>query len=394
MSGTRSKSTRMTGTRPSWNYNLPEKPKPNLPEKPKLNLPEKPKQHLYLVFDDWNSGYSIRKVSLSRRSGKGSEQSSDSGEDSEQSGLKPFPAFMRIQAMRGLPNMFTSAFGTKIMAMQTSRDVMAGIPTIDVQDLTISSEPPPNFPYYPVYIPVSDDRLYALDIGSFELLQKPEPSGVWMWKILSCPPFSLSAVSSYAVRPDGCILVSIDTVGTFILDTKEHVWKLCGRWVFPFTGHGHYDTSLDGFVGLPKDPEKLGYLCCCTMASTTTSQGLQYSYTKTKVYNRDLAEGQQHVSATLVHMRQGKFCLVECVCTDDTQTDQDDVPVVLLGPDSDDFIGGGPQGGRFMYRLKTFSLSYDTNRDLKLRHCKVRCYSLPHEARIGSIRQDPVAFWL
>jgi hypothetical protein len=347
------------------------------------------------VFDDWNSGYSIRKVSLSRRSGKRSEQSSDSGEDSEQSsGLKPLPVFMRIRASRGLPNMFTSAFGTKIMAMQTSRDMMAGIPTIDVQDLTISSEPPPNFPYYPVYIPVSDDRLYALDIGSFELLQKPEPSGLWMWKILSCPPFSLSAVSSYAVRPDGCILVSIDTVGTFILDTKEHVWKLCGRWVFPFTGHGHYDTSLDGFVGLPKDPEKLGYLCCCTMASTTTSQGLQYSYTKTKVYNRDLAEGQQHVSATLVHMRQGKFCLVECVCTDDTQTDQDDVPVVLLGPDSDDFIGGGPQGGRFMYRLKTFSLSYDTNRDLKLRHCKVRCYSLPHEARIGSIRQDPVAFWL
>ncbi|KAM0865301.1 hypothetical protein ACQ4PT_043369 [Festuca glaucescens] len=311
------------------------------------SLPEKRKHHLYLVFDDWNSGYSIRKVSLSRRSG----QSSDSGEDSEQSGLKPLPVFMRIRALRGFPKMFTSAFGTKIMAMQPSRDMMAGVPTIDVQDHTISFEPPPNFPYFPLYIPVSDDRLYALDIGSFEILRKPEPSVLWMWRRLSCPPFSISAVSSYAVQPDGCILVSIDTGATFILDAKEDVWKLCGRWVFPFTGQGHYDTSLDGFVGLSKDPEKPGYLCCCTMASNTTSQGLQHSpdfkCTKTKVYNKDLAEGQQHVSATLVYMRQGKFCLVECVCTDNTQTDQDDGPVVPLGPDMDDFIGGGPQGGRF-----------------------------------------------
>jgi hypothetical protein len=92
-------------------------------------------------------------------------------------------------------------------------------------------------------------------------------------------------------------------------------------------------------------------------------------------------------------MRQGKFCLVECVCTDNTTTDQDE-PRVPPGADELDFMGGGPQDGRFMYRLKTFSLSYDTKRDLKLRHCKVRCYSLPHEARIGSIRQDPVAFWL
>jgi len=113
--------------------------------------------------------------------------------------------------------------------------------------------------------------------------------------------------------------------------------------------------------------------------------------TKKKVY-KDPAEGQ-HVSATLVHMRQGKFCLVECVCTDNTPADQDQLRVPP-GADELDFMGGGPQGGRFMYRLKTFSLSYDTKGDLKLKHCKVRCYNLPHEARIGSICQDPVAFWL
>lgn len=194
--------------------------------------------------------------------------------------------------------------------MQPCSDILAGVPTIDVQDHTISYEPPQNFPDVPLYIPVSDDRLYALDIGSFEILQKPEFSGLWMWRRLSCLPFSISVVSSYAVQPDGCILVSIDTGATYIFDAKEDVWKQCGSWVFPFTGQGHYDTSLDGFVGLSKDPEKLGYLCCCT----TTSQGLQhppdFKSTKTKVYNEDLAEGQHHVSATLVHMSQGKFCVV------------------------------------------------------------------------------------
>jgi len=100
-------------------------------------MPEQRKQHLYLVFDDWNSGYSIRKVSLSRRSGK-QPLSSDSGEDSEQSGLKPLPVFMRIRAPRGFPKFFTSAFGTKIMGMHpgVSGDILGGVPTIDVQDQT------------------------------------------------------------------------------------------------------------------------------------------------------------------------------------------------------------------------------------------------------------------
>ncbi|CAD6214224.1 unnamed protein product [Miscanthus lutarioriparius] len=258
------------------------------------------------------------------------------------------------------------------MHLGASGDILGGVPTIDVQDQTITFEPPPNGPAFPIYIPVSDDRLFALDIGTFEILRKPEPSGLWVWGRVTYPPFSISDVSSYGVQPDGCILVSTKSGVTFIFDTKEHVWKLCGDWVFPFTGHGHYDPALEGFVGLSKDLATLGYLYCCTMASTMTGdtgKGLHpspdFKCTK-KVYNEDPAEGQ-HVSATLVHMRQGKFCLVECVCTDNTPTDQDQLRVPP-GADELDFMGGGPQGGRFMYRLKTFSLSYDTKGDLKLKH--------------------------
>jgi hypothetical protein len=71
-----------------------------------------------------------------------------------------------------------------------------------------------------------------------------------------------------------------------------------------------------------------------------------------------------------------------------------------LGDDVDDmsdFVGGGPQGGRCMYHLRTFNLSSDPKGDcLKLKSCKgqSRWYSLPHEARMGSVCMDPVAFWL
>jgi hypothetical protein len=109
---------------------------------------------------------------------------------------------MRIRAPRGFPRFFTSAFGTKIMALHPSAsgDMLGGVPTIDVQDQTISFETPPNGPLFPLYIPVSDDKLFALDFGTFEILRKPEPSpsepsGMW-----------ISHVSSYGVQPDGCII--------------------------------------------------------------------------------------------------------------------------------------------------------------------------------------------
>lgn len=368
------------------------------------------KQHLYLVFDDWNSGYSIRMVSLSRRSGKRrSESSDDSGEEySQQSspgkGAKPPlpPVFMRFSAPRGFPGLFTSAFGPKIIMVHPAGangdSFMGGIPTVDVQDRTITFELEANGPVAPIYIPVGDGRLFVLDIGTIEILRKPEPSGEpSFWQELTRPPFWIGDVSSYGVQPDGCILISTKSGVTFIFDTKEYLWKRYGDWVFPFTGRGHYDPSLEGFVGLSKDPETLGYLYCCKVSHPTSPD---FKRTKEKVYNKNPAAAAEwhHVSATLVHMRPGKFCLVECVSIDKRMTDQELKEElrrwVPPGADIFGFMGGGPQGGRFMYRLKTFSLSYDTKGELKLKHSKVRCYSLPHEAKMGSIYQDPVAFWL
>lgn len=358
--------------------------------------------HLYLLFDDWHSGFTIRKVSLSRRSGK-QPLSSASGKE----GVVPVPeVFMHIRAPRGFPDLFTSAFGTKIMAMHTiMADDTAGIPMIDVQKQTITFGPQPcTYHCFPICFPIGTNRLFVLDTGTFDrYLWTPEHSEEpWGSQALPPPPFNTANVSSYGVLPDGCILVSTTKsfggARTFIFDTtkEEHVWKPYCNWVLPFTGRGHYVLSLGGFVGLSKD----GYLYCSTMAATTTGTSPDVKRTMEKVYTE-----RQHVSATLVHMGQRKFILVECVSIDNRITGQDlrescaefNEPLGDDVDDMSDFVGGGPQGGRCMYHLRTFNLSYDPEGDcLKLKSCKgqSRWCSLPHEARIGSVCMDPVAFWL
>ncbi|RLN29848.1 uncharacterized protein C2845_PM05G05850 [Panicum miliaceum] len=195
----------------------------------------------------------------------------------------------------------------------------------------------------------------------------PEHSEPWGRQNFPFPPFNRLDVTSYGVQPNGCILVSAKSGTTFILDTKdkEYVWKSYGNWVLPFTGLGHYDTS--GFVGLSKDPETLGYLYCSTRASIGTGDTLHpspdFKCSKEKVFNKNPAE--RHVSATLLHMRPGKFCLAECVSIDNGRADQE-----LREPGA---AGGVPQCGCFMYRLKTFSLGYGAERNLKLKNCRNRC---------------------
>ncbi|CAM0146246.1 unnamed protein product [Urochloa decumbens] len=391
-------------------------------------------QHLYLAFDDWDSGYTIRKVCLSLSSGEGegegTEQPLAPGSSGEGNGganqQPPSGVFMRICAPRGAANFFTSAFGTKILVLHHGASDVTGVPIIDVEDWRLRFGPELNYLACLIYFPVGDDRLFALDIGKFNLCLwtpekrhgtwgwTPERRGTWVWQELTYPPFQRHEVSSYAVRPDGCILISTKSSGaaaagtTFIFDTKEYVWRLYGHWAFLFTGRGYYDPSLEAFVGMSKDPNTLGYLYCCylnscTVASTAstnsdTGSGLHpspdWKCSKETVYNKN--SGERHVSATLVHMRRGKFCLVECVYIDDIRADQE--VIRESGADQELRKPGAAEGvsqrGGFTYGLKTFSIRYDANGDLKLKHCRVRCYSPPHETTIGFISQDPAAFWM
>nr|CAB3451424.1 unnamed protein product [Digitaria exilis] len=378
------------------------------------------RRHLYLIFDDWSRGYSIRKVNLEGGGGGGEQRLPD--------------AFWRVEAERGMPEVFTSAFGTRIVALHGARkdkpednDRLDAIQIVDVRTRSLVSAPASNFMHRPVcYFPVAGDRLFLLDAWTFKLCRlpqqdaphHPEPDdddddadddgsplpcsydGVeseWdreydrWWRHFPLPTLSvgsvtitglclMGAINSYAVHSDG---------RTLLVSTKN-------KWTLPFTGRGHFDRDLDAIVALSKDPDTLGHLYSCHVTNADTGKELcrpessegdspidetgnssgrlcsapAWKLSKEKVLSEDPAE--RHVGATLLYMgRRSKFCVVECLAVDDDG-------------------GGGarhhhhqapplPQGGvvvlpcsRYVYRVVTFSLRYDEMGDLRVKRRRVR----------------------
>ncbi|CAL4927283.1 unnamed protein product [Urochloa decumbens] len=154
-------------------------------------------------------------------------------------------------------------------------------------------------------------------------------------------------------------------------------WKRRGEWALPFTGHAHFDGDLGGFVGLCKDPDAVGHLCSCVLRRGRLRRRRRaapaWKLGKENLFSED--PGERHVGATLVYMGcKSKFCLVECV-------------VVGVGDDN--------AGQCYMYRLTTFSLSYDENGDLTTgKSRRVRYYKVPSKASTEFLLESPVAFWL
>ncbi|CAN6320352.1 unnamed protein product [Urochloa humidicola] len=320
-------------------------------------------RHLYLMLEDWHSGYSIRKVSLP----------SSSGEDA----LSLPRPIMHVTVPREPQLKYIShAFGTKIVVVPV--DLYERAPVVDVLEPSVMLSPGPGTRVCPILIPVGDDKLFYIDIDSFEVFCWPTklPSDL-LWKQLPLYPFDRVYVSSYAVQPDEAILVSTKegaTEETFIFNPKDGVWKSYGNWALPFTDCGHYDPSLDAFVGLSTDdPETRGYLYSCSVVSSDTGSNVPIiKRSKEKVYSKNPDEN--HDSATLIYMRRGRYCLAECVsvCVNDSSR----------------------QGLLYKYRLMTFYLMYGMDGDLEIIDSRVSYYNLPPEATSGRFRQEPLAFWL
>ncbi|RCV40273.1 hypothetical protein SETIT_9G039600v2 [Setaria italica] len=361
------------------------------------------KRRLYLVCDDWDSGYSIRKFSLPADSGEGAVQ-----------GLPTL--FWRVVARRQVPHHFASAFGTKIMG---------GDMIIDVRTRCVVSGPESNSPARPIYFPVGEDRLYVLDSGCLELCRlPPEQSDVesagddyssldeydsgsdidskddWFWHQLPMPPFAIIDVTSYAMHPHShghSILVSIKSedlaAATFSFETEVRAWNFLGEWTFPFKGRGHYESELRALVGLSKVKGAFGYIYACDVPNTS-NRPPAWKRSKEKVFSKNPAD--KHVSASLVYLGyQRKFCLVECVLVEEDKACQEvkedkDDQVLLEKPEGTCV----PQRRRYMYRLMTFSLKYDKMGDLRVRHRRVRYYKVPSKVSKACVRQDPVVFWL
>ncbi|KAJ1293703.1 hypothetical protein BS78_01G088800 [Paspalum vaginatum] len=173
-----------------------------------------PSRHIYLIFDDWLWGYSIRKVDLDQPAAT-DDVSGEAAIDHPELEQPPPPSVLRLEAPRGLPMYFTSAFGSKIIAMHP-REAPAWKSFVHVLDVSTRGfifGPRPRFDQAdPIYIPVGD-MLFSLATSSFELLHPPplcdpdDDRAVWSWRRFPSPPFESKCIpmdklsSSALVRP-------------------------------------------------------------------------------------------------------------------------------------------------------------------------------------------------
>uniref|UniRef100_K3ZCD0 DUF1618 domain-containing protein n=1 Tax=Setaria italica TaxID=4555 RepID=K3ZCD0_SETIT len=335
------------------------------------------RRRLYLIFDDWPWGYSIREIDLRVSTSQKAASSQKGAAASSEGTERHLPQrIIRLEAPRGYP-LFFSAVGTSVVATHPRDPWDDGSVVHDV----------------PIYLPVYDG-LFALDNCTVRMLSltplwpprleiRRSSNDGWSWRELPEPPFDRLDVTSYAVRPGGRTIVVSTNEGTFTLDigklddtgkidSEELVWMpLCNQWTLPFTGRGYFVSCLDTIVGLSKDPATLG---------PWPPGGLRHR-------RQDPAE--THVGATLIYMGDGngdgnEFCLVQCVSVEHGNADQ------KLKES-----GEVPRRSRYLYRLTTFSLSYDNNGDLTTGGtCQVQCYKVPKQTTERFLHGYPVAFWL
>ncbi|CAL4897602.1 unnamed protein product [Urochloa decumbens] len=340
--------------------------------------PDQPRQahqrRLYLIFDDWEcGGYTIREINLSRRL----------DEDLRVDERLTLPApYMCLEAPRRLPWLF-AALGTRIMALHGFPQ--GPLPFLDVRSRGVTFGPWKGFQHLPIYFPVGDHDLFALDTFSFRSLSlQPlslcppwlENPPRWSWRDLPKPPFSR--------RDDGT---------SYALHRRRR--SPCGN-------NGITATNL-------------GHLC-----AATADPARKKIIGKEKLFSEDPAE--RHVGATLVYMGGTEFCLVQCVSIGDTDDDADQrQQQQLLQPHElldqlQQVLAALDQGRlleiegftaspkrlnnvkpRYIYRLMTFSVGYDDSDDGHLttgESCRLQCYKLPEETSEESFYHDPVAFWL
>ncbi|CAM0908811.1 unnamed protein product [Alopecurus aequalis] len=285
------------------------------------------KQHLYLALDDWESGYSIYKL-----------DADDILDDIEGGGGEhklPEHAAIRLKTpVRG--RMEFIALGTNIFVdtTKTTSPSHQAPPAIVYNTETASLSVGPRFPRgidrlaidiavsKTIYVLTTADVpdlpcLHALSWRRVESENLWDPDMDWTWnKVQSHPPFNGLDVSGYALHPDGRTIFMSTNEGTHSLDTSNGVWTDLGDdWVLPFKGQAFFDADLNAWVGM--DRKGAGYVCCCQVASrsTTNRRPLECRVLKEKLFRRNneehYMEGGRHMDATLTYMGNSKFCLVE-----------------------------------------------------------------------------------
>nr|TKW29562.1 hypothetical protein SEVIR_3G403500v2 [Setaria viridis] len=284
--------------------------------------------------------------------------------------------FIRVDAQRRFPSYFATV-GTRIVATIVSvPDVFQ--PIVNVRSRGVTFGPGLLCPFLPIYLPVGDDEVFALDTSSsFAVLslaklwpprlenQCHRDISEWSWLTLPPPPFDRLDVTSYAVHPDERWTILVSTAAaTFAFDATARVWARRGEWALPFAGRAHFVHGLNAIVGLSKDPASLGHLCSCKAAATGDGWPT-WKLGREKLFSEDPAE--RHVGATLLYLGGSEFCLVRSVS-----------------------IGGGNNTAD----EEELEEEGDGGADEERETFRVQCYKVPEGTTEASILADPVAFWL
>ncbi|GJN22501.1 hypothetical protein PR202_gb10067 [Eleusine coracana subsp. coracana] len=261
------------------------------------------KQHLHLLLDDWERGYSIHRLDVDAF-------------DSD-AVLSPKrvtePPIARIESPHVRSWNFVS-HGSKIFAMKP-RESSPGVPAFDAHTLALTICPWPSCRadhVIPIFVSVGG-KLFLFLEDRTEYLADPTPydSDVpWSWTaVVDAPPlpFYNAQVSCYAVHPDGRTLFVSAGGGTFSFDADRLEWTHRGDWVLPFDGQAYFDPQLEAWVGLCGDRDKAGHLCSCNVTAEFTRPPYG-KLCKDKLFDK---KADLHRGAKLVYMGDSKFCLVE-----------------------------------------------------------------------------------
>ncbi|KAF8677216.1 hypothetical protein HU200_046693 [Digitaria exilis] len=278
------------------------------------------------------------------------------------------------------------------------------------------------------------------------------------WCDLPPPPFESFNVTSFAVDSDGqTIFVSTDCA-TFAFDIVKSEWKQSSYCSLPFAGTANYVHALDIFVGFSKAPDTHGHLCFCSklggdenvrpgkenlfsndpaeshVGATLVNLGGSepgfclvecVSITQGKSFNMRLEECDQLVKCVdeeggncgeldqlKMNVDEGDGAygsIPECGELDELKkfVDEGDGASGSMqeGGELDElkeeeFVDEGDDASgsmhyRYLYRLTTFSLSFDSNGDLTTGEtCVVQCYKVPEGVSDAIYLADPVPFWL
>ncbi|XBI16984.1 uncharacterized protein [Aegilops tauschii subsp. strangulata] len=279
---------------------------------------QEPKQHLYLLLDDWERGYSIRKVDV---------EAFDSDTNTPPKRFTE-PPVARIEAPHVRSWNFIS-HASKIFAMK-AKEASPAIPAFDTHtmSLTISPWPSCRAGYVTPLLASIGGKLSLFLEDRTEYLADPPPydsNAPWSWSTINSPlPFYNVQILCYALHPDGrTLFVSAGSrrknlPSTFSFDAERLEWAHHGNWLLPFAGQAYFDAELEAWVGLARDKESSGYLCSCDVppvAAKLTSPP-SWKLGQDKMFSKD---SELHRGAKLVYMGDSKFCLIESLFHKDDQ---------------------------------------------------------------------------